>query len=139
MAENKESVPRRMRKRTKIILALLIIVLLLFGGLVAYGFYLYNKAESTVEGSYEAVERNHKDTTETPKDTSKLREEEVDPGRDSVSMLIIGIDDNDYRKFGDSSRSDTLILATFNQSNNTVKLVSIPRDTYTYVSEIDAY
>ncbi|WP_047985161.1 LCP family protein [Ornithinibacillus californiensis] len=124
----------RMRKRTIILLSLLAIALLIFGGLVSYGFYLYNKAEDTAEQSYEAVERKHPEE----KDTSQYREDEVDPVRDSVSMLIIGIDDSDQRQYG-TSRSDTLILATFNKSEGKVKLLSIPRDTYVYVSEIDEY
>ncbi|WP_010095220.1 LCP family protein [Ornithinibacillus scapharcae] len=135
MSEQTKPKQRKIRKRTIILLVVLGIVLLLLGSLVTYGMYLYNKAEDTAEQSYEAVDRSHDEEN----DTSGLRDDKVDPIEDSVSVLIIGIDDNDKRNYGDSSRSDTLILATFNKADGNIKLLSIPRDTYVYVPEVERY
>ena len=62
---------------------------------------------------------------------------EVEPARDNVSILFIGVDDSEARHQGDSnSRSDALLLATLNIKNKSVKLVSIPRDSYVYIPEV---
>ena len=36
-------------------------------------------------------------------------------------------------RIGEAIRTDALLLATFNKDSKTVKLLSIPRDTYTYI------
>lgn len=60
----------------------------------------------------------------------------MDPNIDNVSILIIGVDENEHRDNAETSRSDTLMLATFNREEGSVKLVSIPRDTLLYVPEV---
>ena len=61
----------------------------------------------------------------------------VEPANDNVSILFIGVDDSDARHQGDgNSRSDALLLATLNIKNKSVKLVSIPRDSYVYIPEV---
>ena len=107
-------------------------VLLIAGILIsgsAYGFYLVKKAETAAEKSYEAVEN---------RDGSVLRNSEVTPLEDNVSILFIGVDDSETRNQGtNESRSDALMLATLNNKEKTVKLVSIPRDSFVYIPEID--
>ncbi|MFC6387221.1 LCP family protein [Sporolactobacillus kofuensis] len=53
-----------------------------------------------------------------------MRAEKVDPVKDDFSILFIGID----KRKNEPSRSDALILATFNHATNKVHMVSIPRD-----------
>ncbi|WP_075619148.1 LCP family protein [Paenisporosarcina indica] len=117
--------------KSKKSLILKISVLLVAGILIsgsAYGFYLVKKAKSAAEKSYEAVEN---------RDGSVLRTSEVTPLEDHVSILFIGVDDSETRNQGtDESRSDALMLATLNNNEKTVKLVSIPRDSYVYIPEI---
>ena len=59
----------------------------------------------------------------------------VDPKKDSISILIMGVDDSNIRDFGEATRTDALILATFNVKDKSVKMVSIPRDSYVYIPE----
>ncbi len=69
---------------------------------------------------------------------STLRDEAVKPLEDNVSILFVGVDDSEARNQGESNtRSDALILATLNNKDKTVKLVSIPRDSYVYIPEVD--
>lgn len=105
----------------------IIIVTLVIAG-VGYTFHLYNKTEDVVKESHEDVGRENK--------TSELREEKVDPVEDNVSVLFIGVDNSEKRDYELGSRSDALMLATFNKKKSTVKLLSIPRDSYAYVPEI---
>ena len=60
----------------------------------------------------------------------------MDPVKDNISILIIGADTSDVRESKGNARSDTLILATLNKKDNSIKLVSIPRDTYTYIPDL---
>lgn len=95
----------------------------------AYGTYLFKKAEIAANNSFEAVQ-NRKG--------SNLRDEAVKPLEDNVSILFVGVDDSEARNQGESNtRSDALILATLNNKDKTVKLVSIPRDSYVYIPEVD--
>jgi len=95
----------------------------------AYGIYLVKKAETAADNSYEAIQ---------DREGSVLREKAVKPLEDNVSILFIGVDDSEARNQGESNtRSDALILATLNNKDKTVKLVSIPRDSYVYIPEVD--
>lgn len=90
----------------------------------AYGMYLTKKAEHAVEQAFEPVEN---------REVSVKRELKVEPVEDNVSILFVGIDDSETRGQGEGSRSDALLLATLNNKTKTVKLVSIPRDSYVYI------
>jgi polyisoprenyl-teichoic acid--peptidoglycan teichoic acid transferase len=100
------------------IVAPLLFVLLVGGG---YATYLYNKAESTMSGSYKPVER-----------TSTKRDKDVHPAFDNITVLFAGLDESKARK-EKAMRTDALMLATFNQKQKSVKLLSIPRDTLVYI------
>lgn len=117
------------KRRRKIILYITIPISIILIAVLSFGAHLYIKAQNTVEQSFEEVEREN--------ETSELREEAVDPIEDNVSVLIIGVDDSEKRGFEESSRSDTLLLATFNKEKENVKLLTIPRDTYVFVPEVD--
>lgn len=94
----------------------------------AYALSLQKKAEEAVDRAYEAV-------PETPK--SEIRgEAKVEPAKDNVSILLIGVDGSDARQLGDRSRSDALVVATFNPEEKSVKLLSIPRDSYVYIPKV---
>lgn len=125
----KEMKEEKLKSKKSLIIK--ISVLLVAGILIsgsAYGFYLVKKAETAAEKSYEAVEN---------RDGSVLRNSEVTPLEDNVSILFIGVDDSETRNQGtNESRSDALMLATLNNKEKTVKLVSIPRDSFVYIPEI---
>ncbi|MRH41287.1 LytR family transcriptional regulator [Aquibacillus halophilus] len=115
------------KKRKKIILIWTPFLLLLVTGIV-YATMLYNIAENVAIKSYENDGR----------EKSQLRDEQVNPDIDNVSVLFIGVDDSSKRDF-ETSRSDALILATLNNEAKSVKLLSIPRDSYVFVPEVGYY
>jgi|SRR5690625_3300428 len=115
---------KRLRKRVKFIIIPLVVALL---SVISYGTYLYIKADSAISGAYE----------DDGREKSDLREEYVDPKFDNVSILIMGVDENDKRKEREIARTDALMLATLNKDDKSVKLLSIPRDSLVYIPEVD--
>ncbi len=94
---------------------------LIFFCVIGYGGYLTLKLVNATDQSVEQLKRGNK---------SELREETVNVKDDNFSVLFIGIDAREGDKV---SRSDALILATFNKKDKSVKMVSIPRDSYVEV------
>ncbi|MBM7570436.1 LCP family protein [Aquibacillus albus] len=118
---------RKIKKsHRKKILWVLIPILFLLGATSVYGALLYNKAEEVMNESH----------VDDGRDKSERRTEAPDPKKDNVSVLFIGIDSSDKRGNQDSARSDALILATLNKEDKSVKLLSIPRDSYVYIPEL---
>ncbi|WP_342559416.1 LCP family protein [Metasolibacillus sp. FSL K6-0083] len=120
------------KKPSKLSLALKITLILAASLLICvttYGMYLTKKAEHAVEQAYEEIE-NREVSTKRP------TEVKVEPIQDNVSVLFVGIDDSEQRGQGEGSRSDALLLATLNRTTKTVKLLSIPRDSYVYIPHI---
>src|SRR5690625_3164287 len=117
---------RKKRKLRKWVYFVFIPILIALLGVVGYGGYLYFKAESIAKDS-------HKDDG---REKSDLRVEKVDPDVDNVSVLIMGVDESDHRDNAEDARTDALILATFNKDDKSVKLHSIPRDSYVYIPEV---
>ncbi|WP_182475508.1 LCP family protein, partial [Staphylococcus succinus] len=74
---------------------------------------------------------------------SNIRDSKVDPSKDPVSILFLGIDDNSGReKNGQSteqSRTDAMILSTFNTNKDQIRMLSIPRDTVSYIPKVGYY
>lgn len=114
---------KRSKKRLLFMLVIAVIgILVVFN----YGMSLINKADQVVSEAYESDGR----------DKSELRDKIVDPKFDNVSILIMGIDTSDKRGNSDTARTDTLMLATLNKEEKSVKLISIPRDSYVYIPEV---
>ncbi|WP_100009965.1 LCP family protein [Lentibacillus sediminis] len=113
---------RRLRKRAFLILIPLALLL----AVVSYGGYLYIKADNVLSNSY----------VDDGREKSELRETAVDPSSDNVSILIMGVDASDIRNNADNARTDTLMVATLNIEEKSVKLVSIPRDSLVYIPEV---
>lgn len=113
-------------RRLAIKIAAIMIVSVLICGSV-FGIYLLKKAELAADRSFE---------TAGDREMSDLRDEQVEPLHDNVSILFIGVDDSEKRDQNtDNIRSDALVLATLNNADKSIKLVSIPRDTYTYIPD----
>ncbi len=116
------------RKKLKLFIFVPLLVIILVG--VGYGATLISKAKSVVDDSYEPIDRD------------SLREAKVDPNIDDVSILFIGVDDSEKRSSASGttrSRSDALMVATLNEKEKSVKLLSIPRDSYVYIPERGYY
>lgn len=123
---------QKKRKKRKILMFIMLPLLLVIVGIGLYANHLINEAEQAVNEAFEEDGRE---------DGSDLRAEQVDPDIDNISILFIGIDESEKRQARNESNqlSDALILATLNKDSNSVKLLSIPRDTYVYVPERDRY
>ncbi|MFB5584525.1 LytR family transcriptional regulator [Bacillus albus] len=123
LQENTRSKPKKSKKKTKIIISVILFFLIVGGG---YTWFLVNKASSAVRNAAHDLARG---------DKSDLRDKAVKPITNNVSVLIMGVDESDVRgkEYGGAIRTDALLLATFNKDSKTVKLLSIPRDTYTYI------
>src|SRR5690625_2046167 len=113
---------RSLRRRIKIFIPFLIVII----AIVIYSVYLHSKAESAITESHDDMAREESD----------LREEYVDPKFDNVAVLLMGVDSGDERGDDESARSDALRVATLNKDEKSVKLLSIPRDSYVYVPEV---
>jgi len=120
------------RKRKKrLLIFVLVPLIVLFGGVSIYLGSVYNKAQNVFEGSYE---------DDGSDKGSELRDDIVNPKDHNVSILFVGVDQGGGRDGdADNGLSDALMLATFNVEDKSVKLLSIPRDSYVYIPSRDSY
>jgi len=108
-----------MKKWKKVTLGVLAVLLLLVGGVFGYFLLTVNKTLSTM---HEPIDR----------DFSEMREAKVQlRKKEPFSVLLIGID----KESGsiEKGRSDTMIVLTVNPATESMKMVSIPRDTRTEI------
>lgn len=109
---------RHYRRKRRIRLLVFTLATVFFAVLTYFSYAAYHTYKA-VDKSYAEVEgRNEK---------SNLREEPVYVSNDPFSVLLLGIEN--YTDENDHGRSDTIMVATFNPKNQTMKLISIPRDT----------
>jgi LCP family protein required for cell wall assembly len=102
-------------KKVMIILGSLFLVSLLAVG--GYGFYLYKSVQTTVNSSMH---------TELNREKPDLREFVVNmEAREPVSFLLLGVDAEEST----SGRTDTMMVVTVNPDDESMRMVSIPRDT----------
>lgn len=97
-----------------------ILILLIFIGLGVYGFSVYKSLTDAVETMHEPIERE-----KSEKRTEQITLEKKEP----FSVLMLGVDERE----GDRGRSDSMIVLTVNPNQNSVKMLSIPRDTRTEI------
>lgn len=90
-------------------------IILLVAG-VGYGLHIYKTINDTAEAIHEPMKRE-----------SSKREKEIEiKAKDPFSVLLLGVDERP----NDVGRSDTMIVVTVNPAQKSVKMLSIPRDTY---------
>ncbi|WP_227937237.1 LCP family glycopolymer transferase [Alkalihalobacillus deserti] len=110
-------VKRRKRRGKKGILRMFLllgfITLLAFGG--GAGYLIYKISNVTANTQLE-LERG---------DKSEKREIAVSPSKDNISIMFLGVDSRDSDLRG---RTDAMLLATFNRTDSSIKILSIPRD-----------
>lgn len=105
------------RQRKKIIVSVLSVILVLLIATVSYAGYIAAKVKHTADEAHHSLERGNKST---------LRKNKVDPSVSNFSVLFMGVDERKGKHV--PTRTDALILATFNLKEKSIKLVSIPRD-----------
>ncbi|QHA37920.1 LytR family transcriptional regulator [Rossellomorea marisflavi] len=120
-----DHIMKKKKRRRRIFFFLIIPLLIVTFSAAAFGAVVLKKAETVFNKSYDNIDGREK---------SNLRETAVNPDVDNVSILFIGVDGSDVRG-NTKDRSDALMLATLNEKDKSVKLVSIPRDSYVYLED----
>jgi len=111
---------RRKPKKKRALKIIMAIILVLILGVGAYAYSIWHSVEKTFTQTHEPLNR----------DVSEKRSEKVSfRNRDPISILLLGVD----QRAGDHGRSDSLILMTVNPKDQSMKMVSIPRDTRTEI------
>ena len=111
-----------MNKGLKIFLIILLILFIIVAGLGVAGYTFVN-------GKIGKMQKENIDTTAVG-----INEETKQELKGYRNIALLGIDSraDDY---GLGNRSDCIIIASINQETNEVKLISVYRDTYVYVTE----
>lgn len=94
-----------------------IVVILLFFGAGTYAGYVYSQAETTVNSNM------HSPIDSIDHEETKKKVED----KETINILLMGVDERE----GDRGRSDTLLVASVQPSNEKTRMISIPRDTRT--------
>ncbi|MED4023453.1 LytR family transcriptional regulator [Priestia aryabhattai] len=111
---------RRKPKKKRALKITMAIILVLILGVGTYAYSIWHSVEKTFTQTHEPLNR----------DVSEKRSEKVSfSKRDPISILLLGVD----QRSGDRGRSDSLILMTVNPKEQSMKMVSIPRDTRTEI------
>ena len=113
MGRREERRLRKKKRNKRRLYTILILLLLALGGVI---IYIYQSMQVASE-SYNDLDR----------EKSELREEAVALGKDPSSILVMGIEN--YEDPNSRGRTDTMMVLTFNPDDNTVKMLSLPRDT----------
>lgn len=119
-SEYRRNGKRKKTKSQKIILTILIPIMAILLVIAIFAAKLFAEAQSAVEDSYFSIERES--------------EINVNPIEDTISVLIMGVDDTESRDLG-SARTDALIYLTIDPKDHEINMVSIPRDTYTEIMD----
>lgn len=104
--------PQRRKIRWKRLYLLLFILVTFLASLSWAAVYAYQRFSSV------PVASSNVETRKKPEASGKY-----------INILLMGVDDGDNEYPDAPQRSDTMILASLNQENGTVNLLSIPRDT----------
>ncbi|MCU5727249.1 LytR family transcriptional regulator [Bacillus toyonensis] len=96
-----------------------IIGILIVGGGV-YAYTVYSNVSNTLDAVHKPLDR----------EKSEKREQKVDiSDKKPISILMMGVD----QRGEDQGRSDSLMLFTLNPKTKSMKIISIPRDSYTEI------
>ncbi|MEH7115786.1 LytR family transcriptional regulator [Neobacillus niacini] len=110
----------RTKKKKKWLRVTGIILLLLLIGIGSYAYSVYTSLTNAVETMHKPLDRTKSDK----------RPEQVSlDSKQPFSVLMLGVDERN----GDKGRSDTMIVLAVNPQLNSVKMLSIPRDTRTEI------
>lgn len=110
---------REKKKKRKWLRIAGIVFMLLIIGIGAYAFSVYKSLTNAVETMHQPIQ--HK--------SDKRPEQVTLTKKEPFSILMLGVDE----RSGDKGRSDTMIVLTVNPNENSVKMLSIPRDTRTEI------
>jgi polyisoprenyl-teichoic acid--peptidoglycan teichoic acid transferase len=124
---SEKKLKKRKKRKKRFIKLLLSMVLMILLVILSYTGYVGYKTYKAANNSYSDLGNEDK--------TSSLRNAPVHISKDPISILIMGIEN--YSGKGDKGRSDSLIIATFNPKDESMKMLSIPRDTKVYIPALN--
>ncbi|HDU1444762.1 TPA: LCP family protein [Staphylococcus pseudintermedius] len=120
-----------MNKGLKFLLYLLALMLIIVPTIFA--FTLFNSSKNAFDDSFSQSDQRQ----------SQLRYSKVNAAKQPISILFLGIDDSSTRRqngqSAENARTDAMILSTMNPDKHQIRLVSIPRDTLSYIPEVGYY
>ncbi|MEG2348493.1 MAG: LCP family protein [Clostridia bacterium] len=113
---------------SKILIAIIVILLIV---LITIGIGIYFVWSKFSKVEYEKLDESNLDVNANLYEnvSDKVTKEEFN---DVVSVVLFGTDSRDTTNM-DAGRSDTIIIASVNPKMKSMKLISIPRDTYVNV------
>src|SRR5699024_9583034 len=111
-----ESKHRKKRRKWPYWIGGSILLLLLIAGIGLV--YIYDKVSDTAETMHSPLPRD--DNPERQKELQSAFNESK-----SINILLLGVDEREH----DKGRSDTMILTPMNPNTDSMKMLSIPRDT----------
>ena len=101
---------------------------------IIFAIILLKSSQGSFESSFNDSDSSRK---------SNIRDSKVNPSKDPISILFLGIDDNKKKKkngqTAEKSRTDAMILSTFNADKEQIRMLSIPRDTISYIPKVGYY
>lgn len=117
MAESRVENKKKKKRKWPYWVGGILLALLLIGG--GYAWYVWDKIHDTVGDMHEPLERD-----QDPERQKEIKD--IFKDKKSLNVLLLGVDERE----GDKGRSDTMILMSLNPKTNSMKMLSIPRDTY---------
>ena len=121
-----------MKKWIKVLSGLLAVLLVACIGLVAWMYSIY---KGISDDPFSAFKKPSTGSTITVKDSQNIEHTQT---QGVVNILLLGIDSNAAREAAHKGyRSDTMILCSFDFTNNRLNMISVPRDTRTKVNKLD--
>lgn len=106
-----------------------ILLVLILAGALYVGYTYYTLRQSVQQINDSALQLH-----ESGPEKETVREESVEVGEDSISILIMGIDTGGERT--DVGRSDIMIVTTLNPNTDQATITSIPRDSYVDIAGV---
>lgn len=118
--------------KKRLIISFISILLLI---VIGYGTYLYLNFKSTMEAIHKPIPIEENNNAVTANDATlpvePQKQESATPS--PITLLLLGID-----QFEDTpGRADTILVLTVNPETESIKMLSIPRDTYTEIIGLD--
>jgi LCP family protein required for cell wall assembly len=106
--------------KKKIFLWALSIIGVILVGTGIYAYTVYSNVSNTLNAVHKPLDREKSDKRDGKVDIAD---------RKPISILLMGVD----QRGEDQGRSDSLMLFTLNPKSNSMKIISIPRDSYTEI------
>lgn len=113
----------------KVIICILGFIVLMIGG---YFIYIYNEVRATFDAIHEPIVIERKEIASNTNDRPVSNQPSTTQSPLPVTFLLLGIDN-----WESTGRADTLLVITLNPETESMKILSIPRDTYTEIIGFD--